>query len=385
MRFPGLLLSFAALLLALPAAAQTHSGFPVNVTVPKPPAPVMADGRARLVYELHVTNFYPRAIELAGVDIVTGDATLATYRGAALNALLMPVGSDAAADMAPNSAHVIAGGGTVVVFVDLTLEPGAALPRLLHHRLLFAVKVDKQTVIERTVEGIDVDLQPLPLEIAPPLRGGRWVAANGLFAPDHRRSFNAVDGREYLAQRFAIDWVLLGPDGRFFKKDASANANFPGYGAEVIAVADGTVAQIKTDQPDNAGNNPQSARSVTLDSITGNAVVLDLGGGRFALYAHLQPGSIKVAAGDTVKAGQVLARLGNSGNSDAPHLHFQLMDAQSPLGAEGIPYELTAFTQSGVLPDLTTLDTGKPWQPASTESVVHKGEFPADRAVVSFP
>ena len=292
MRFPKPLLTLAALLMALPAAAQTHSGFPVNVTVPKPPAPVMADGRARLVYELHVTNFYPGAIALSGIDIVAGDATLAAFRGAQLNVLLMPLGPEATA----NTVQVIEGGRTSVVFVDLTLEPGAALPQRIRHRLLFSVKVDKTTTIERIVEGITLDLQPPPLRIAPPLRGGRWVAANGLFAPDHRRSFNAVDGEEHLAQRFAIDWVLLGPDGRFFQKDASANANFPGYGAEVIAVADGVVAQIKTDLPDNAGNNPQSSRSVTLDSITGNAIVLDLGGGRY--------GQSRASAGKARQFGQ---------------------------------------------------------------------------------
>jgi murein DD-endopeptidase MepM/ murein hydrolase activator NlpD len=194
-----------------------------------------------------------------------------------------------------------------------------------------------------------------------------------------------VAGREHLAQRFAIDWVLLGPDGRFFRKNASDNANFAGYGAEVIAVADGVVAHIRSDLPDNPGSNPQSGRTVTLDTITGNTIVLDLGGGRFALYAHLQPGSLKVALGDKVSAGQVLAKLGNSGNSDAPHLHFQMMDANSPLGAEGIPYAFTAFTQTGVMPDLSPLDTGQPWQPTSTASVVHRGEFPADRAVVTFP
>ncbi|MFM9937096.1 MAG: M23 family metallopeptidase [Novosphingobium sp.] len=381
MQFPKILLSLAALVLALPCAAQTHSGFPVNVTVPKPPAPVLADGRTRLVYELHVTNFYSGPVEIAGIDIVAGDAALASYRGAGLKALLMPVGSEAKAD----TVQVIEGGRTSVVFVDLTLEAGAVAPQHLHHRLLLSVNIGEGQKIERTVEGIDVDIQLPAMQIAPPLRGGRWVAANGLFSPHHRRSFNAVDGREHLAQRFAIDWVLLDADGRFFRKNAAANTNFAGYGAEVIAVADGVVAHVRSDLPDNAGSNPQSGRTVTLDNITGNTIVLDLGGGRFALYAHLQPGSLKVALGDRVAAGQVLAKLGNSGNSDAPHLHFQMMDANSPLGAEGIPYALTTFTQTGVMPDLIALDTGKPWQPASTESVVHHGEFPADQAVVSFP
>jgi hypothetical protein len=381
MRVSSLMAICAALFLSSPGAAQTHSGFPVNVAVPKPPSPVVAGGRTRLVYELHITNFYPAALDIAGVDVIAGDTTIGQFRGAELKALLMPVGAEPAEGHLPT----LEGGRTTVVFMDVTLTKNAVTPHSIRHRLLFSATAGDGEIIERSVEGVEFDLQPPPLRIGPPLRGGRWVAANGLFAPDHRRSFNAVDGREHLAQRFAIDWVLLAPDGRFFRKDASANVNYPGYGAEVIAVADGTVAQIKADAPDNAGNTPSSERTVTLESITGNAVVLDLGGGQFALYAHLQPGSIRVAVGDRVKAGQVLAKLGNSGNSDAPHLHFQLMDAQSPLGAEGIPYELTAFTQTGVLPDLSVLDTGKPWQAANTESTVHCREFPADRAVVTFP
>jgi hypothetical protein len=85
--------------------------------------------------------------------------------------------------------------------------------------------------------------------------------------------------------------------------------------------------------------------------------------------------------------GQVLALLGNSGNSDAPHLHFHLMDANSPVGAEGIPYELDSFTQLGKAnggPEI--LDSGQAWQPKSGEaprSLRH--EFPVDNAVVAFP
>lgn len=375
------LLALAALLAPMPAAAQTHSGFPVNIAVPKPPAPVLADGRQRLVYELQITNFYVGAIELAGIEVLAGDKVLASWRGAALNSLLMAVGPASA----QGAERVLEGGRTAIAFLDITLENGAAAPPQLRHRLVFAVKTGSGEMIERTVEGIALAVAPPPPVIGPPLRGGRWVAANGLFAPDHRRSYNAVDGEEHLAQRFAIDWVRLGPDGRFFARDPAINANYAGYGADVIAVADGVVAAVKTGFADNPGSTPVESRVVTLDSITGNAVVLDLGGGRFALYAHLQPGSIAVAPGERVRTGQVIARLGNTGNSDAPHLHFQLMDAASPLGAEGIPYGLDGFTQEAVLPDLTALDTGQPWQAPKGEAVQHRGEFPVDRAVVSFP
>ena len=64
------------------------------------------------------------------------------------------------------------------------------------------------------------------------------------------------------------------------------------------------------------------------------------------MYAHFQPGSIKVKVGDKVKLGQVIALVGNTGNSTEPHLHFQIMDAGSPLAAEGIPYAFSKFTRT---------------------------------------
>jgi murein DD-endopeptidase MepM/ murein hydrolase activator NlpD len=372
-------------MLAVPGAAQTQSlaqsGVKIQVIVPKPPAPFIADGAVQLVYELHVTNILPAPVKVTGVEVLDEANRLAGFRGEELQWLLMPLGSDAD----PDALQVIEAGRTRVLFLDLTLEPGAPLPQQLRHRLRFSVDLGAGQRFKQTVEGIAVDLQPPARLIGPPLRGGRWVAGNGLFAPHHRRSFNAVNGRESLAQRFAIDWLLLGPDDRFFRSDASANTDFAGYGADIIAVADGVVSAVIEGRPDNIGRNPISGRTVSLDTLTGNTAILDIGGGQFALYAHLQPGSIRVRPGERVRAGQVLARLGNSGNSDVPHLHFQLTDANSPLGAEGIPFAFTAFTQTGVMPDLSPLDTGRPWRPARSESVVRRGEFPVDGAVVTFP
>jgi murein DD-endopeptidase MepM/ murein hydrolase activator NlpD len=77
--------------------------------------------------------------------------------------------------------------------------------------------------------------------------------------------------------------------------------------------------------------------------IVGNHVILDLGDGTYALYAHLRRGSLTVREGDRVTVGQPLARCGNSGNSTEPHLHFQLMDGPDPDTARGIP-----FTWSGI-------------------------------------
>ena len=138
--------------------------------------------------------------------------------------------------------------------------------------------------------------------------------------------------------------------------------------------------------PDNKGTSERSARSITLENVLGNYLVLDMGDTRFASYAHLQPGSLRVKVGESVKAGQVLALLGNSGNSDGPHLHFQVTDAASPMASEGIPYEIETFTQKGLVPDPELLDKGQAWQPGTGDTqLIHHREFPVNSAVISLP
>jgi murein DD-endopeptidase MepM/ murein hydrolase activator NlpD len=98
-------------------------------------------------------------------------------------------------------------------------------------------------------------------------------------------------------------------------------------------------------------------------------VIIDLGGGHFAFYAHFQPGSLRVKLGDRVKRGQVLGLVGNSGNSTEPHLHFHVSDANSPLATEGIPYVFDAFELRG-----------------DDKSVSkRKGQMPGENKVIGFP
>ena len=69
-----------------------------------------------------------------------------------------------------------------------------------------------------------------------------------------------------------------------------------------------------------------------------------LSDGHYAAYAHLRPGTLKVKVGDTVHAGDVLAHLGNTGNSSEPHLHFQVCDAPSFPASEGLPFAIDQYT-----------------------------------------
>jgi murein DD-endopeptidase MepM/ murein hydrolase activator NlpD len=87
---------------------------------------------------------------------------------------------------------------------------------------------------------------------------------------------------------------------------------------------------------------------LSIDEADGNFVILDIGGGAYALYAHMQPGSVRVSSGDRVRRGDQIGNVGNSGNSQAPHLHFHVMDAPSALASNGIPYMFDAFSVTAV-------------------------------------
>jgi murein DD-endopeptidase MepM/ murein hydrolase activator NlpD len=132
----------------------------------------------------------------------------------------------------------------------------------------------------------------------------------------------------------------LNPSGATFSGDQKDNKSYRAYGADVLAVANAMVVATKDGIPENVPGITSRAVPITSDTIGGNHIVLDLGGGRYAFYAHLQPGSLKVKVGDRVTRGQVIGLVGNSGNSTEPHLHFHISDGVSPLGSEGLPYIL---------------------------------------------
>lgn len=187
-----------------------------------------------------------------------------------------------------------------------------------------------------------------PVEVDPPVTG-RWSALN---SPADRTPSH---GTHAYGQTYAIDVVAepepgARPGFSWLWPPARRNGDFPAFGAPLLSVADGTVVRVVDDQRDHLSRTSllallylmvleASVRDVSgVKRIVGNHVVLDLGDGTYALYAHLRRGSATVREGDRVTAGQRLARCGNSGNSTEPHLHFQLMDGPDPDTARGIPF-----------------------------------------------
>ena len=132
-------------------------------------------------------------------------------------------------------------------------------------------------------------------------------------------------------------------------------------------MGDGVVTEVKDGIQENVPQEPPAV-PITLETVAGNHVIVDLGGGYFGLWAHLQPGSVRVKVGDHVRRGQVLGLVGNSGNSTEPHLHFHVTDASSCLASEGIPYAFGSFEVRG---------------PANAGR--HDRELPTEDEVVSFP
>ncbi|MER7172533.1 M23 family metallopeptidase [Streptomyces mesophilus] len=187
-----------------------------------------------------------------------------------------------------------------------------------------------------------------PVLIDPPVTG-RWTALNSpaTKVPSH--------GTHAYGQTYAID-IVAEPEDRdrpgfaWVRPVTRPNAAFPAFGAPLLAVADAAVVHAEDGQRDHRSRNSLLAllylmfvESVgrTLGGarrVVGNHVVLDLGDGTYALYAHLERGSLRVRTGDRVTTGQQLARCGNSGNSTEPHVHFQLMDAPDPTAARGLPF-----------------------------------------------
>jgi murein DD-endopeptidase MepM/ murein hydrolase activator NlpD len=149
-------------------------------------------------------------------------------------------------------------------------------------------------------------------------------------------------GHEERSQTFAYDVVGLGPHLELLRGDGTKNTDFIGYGRDVLAPADGIVSYARNDVADNpaSGNQDMSALLRLPDppwGVAGNCVVIDHGTGEWSLLAHMQPGSVRTKKGDRVKQGEVIGKLGNSGATTGPHLHYHLMDGPELLRSDGLP------------------------------------------------
>lgn len=344
-----------------------------DLRVPWVPSPVAVSGHARLVYELHLTNFDVQPLTLERVEImdVASNRSVLALTGDDLRRALAPVGSSAR-NAQPE--HVAAGASAVVY---LTVPDDGALTRVQH--VLRVQHGDGQESELRggafTVRRVD------PVVLGAPLRGGRWTAVyNADWARGHRRVLYTVNGMVHVPGRFAVDWIKVDAKGHFARGDGKRPADWYGYGEPVLAVANARVAAAMDDLPEPAV--VAQDRKVPMQDASGNYVALDLGQGRYVFYEHLKPGSIKVRKGDTVSRGQVIAQLGYTGSTTGPHLHMHVSDGDTPLDAEGIPYAFGHYTLRGAYPDAQAFGEQKAWDARGANA--HSNDLPAPFEVIEF-
>jgi len=331
-----------------------------------------------LEYDLVLTNVFTTPVTITAIDVLTLEGQpLLQLAGDTLAAMTRPLIGSTPTDLVPQS-------GALAAMLDVVVPPDQ-VPARLTHRITYDLAADAPNLSiigSHEIVGPELAVDPFaPLVIAPPLRGSGWLNANGCCAASaHRSARLAVDGARLVKiETFAIDWIRFeGP--RFYAGDGTRNEDYFGFGTEVLAAGDGTVAFVRDGIPEETPNEPPTTVHQPLD-YGGNEVVLELAPGVYAFYAHLQPGSVRVQVGETVTTGQILGLLGNTGNSTAPHLHFQLADGPDVLTATSLPFVIDAWTLAGtVAPESTATDVqvvGAPEPQTAT--------FPLELTVADFP
>jgi hypothetical protein len=381
-------LLIALLVAASPAAAQSPPPEPVLTPVVAdtlyPPQAVQgSDGKVHLVYELGLANAAPAIAEFSKVEVLdarTGNALLTLERDEIARRL--SVGGRRGAESAD-----LGGGQIAVMFLHVALDAERPPPATIVHRLSLRLMLPDPVDVTETVAETDVERAP-PVVLGPPLIGKGYVAADGCCdTVRHVRALLPLNGRFTLAQRFAIDWEQVDEENRLFKGDRHVPESYTIYGREVLAVADGTVIASRNDLPEQIpGALPPN---LPIGQSDGNFIVLDIGG-VYVLYAHLQPGSVLVAAGAQVKRGDIIGKVGNTGNSQVPHLHLHVMDGPSPLLSNGIPYVFESFTVTAIdhagTADLDAAETtGKPMELTPLTPPQHfQNVLPLDLSIVEF-
>jgi Peptidase family M23 len=388
---------FAAMLLLtfLACSLQAADQFtPVLVSPLNPNAGAFlgTDGKQHVVYELELLNANPTPATLEKIEVL--DAAnpaheIASYQGAELVSRLRTVGKT------PVANSEIEFNGARMFLVHLVFEKDAAISQEIVHRFtLMGGGVPAPT--PQTPVRLNYTVAPMKVStkvpvVGAPLRGNGWVALNGCceISGAHRASSQTVNGGLYFGQRFAIDWMRLDDKGRLCSGDAADVHSYAGYDADVLGVADGKVVGVLNDLNDQKPGSLPDISTITLENVDGNHVVMDLGNGVFAFYAHLQRGSVHVAVGEQVKRGQAIGKLGNTGNTSAPHMHFHLMDGPSTLGSNGLPYVIDSFAFAGEVPAAkfhASEDLKGTWSDGllKTPSARHD-EYPMDFAIVNFP
>ena len=354
-----------------------------------PLIPARAEGELHALYELRVGGFDPRALRIDSVAVYAGgamDRALARYAASELDGMVESLGT--------GDPLLVAPGRESVLFFHVTLSDGPGVPALTHRFWLSSESggASPGLVLDTGPLASEADHGPL---LDPPLRGGPWYAHAGPGnRTHHRRTLAPRAGVLTMDQRFATDWLRLRVDRKGGAQ--SLGPDWEGTAGEPVhAVADGTVVTVVDGIPDEPiGELGASGLVVDWETISGNRVVVDMGEGHYAWYEHLENGSVGVQEGDPVSKGQVLGRVGNSGNTSHPHLHFAVTDSPVSGQGRGLPYRFRCFgwlSRVAPMPSWDEVAEGDPAEIGLAGPLVPLGtsrfranEIPLGGAVVDF-
>ena len=322
-----------------------------------------SDGLIHLAYALQLTNAWSVTATIKSIEVVDpARGNQASGNNRVLDIKNEDVTGQVRLFTMPGTMNKdsytkqIPSGQSGVVFFDITYDDISQLPKVIAHRITVATP-PTPIGTDHTVVSHPIAVGREAMVLSPPLKGSGWVNGNGccLEVGPHRFVTNSMNGMLDPSETFAIDWVQVDARGLAYRTDGKKPEDWIGYGAEITAAGPGTVVEVMRDLPDvTPGKNPEG---LTIAQIAGNRVIIDMGSGHYAMYAHLAPGSIPVHVGNYVRQGQKLGLLGNTGNSSAPHLHFQVMDRPSSLDDTSLPFVFDHMNLEGrVLLDLADMD-----------------------------
>ena len=348
-------------------AQRYHTSLDIRIL--HQPSTATIEGNEVIYYELNVTNHSKERIELTSLEVLrSNDSTVVShFQKQELNKQIRLIGGVKEKPIPP--------GGSAIIYLELEI-PGNATA--FDHRITYTLENDQVTY---QVVGVHFELQNKNPVLGAPLKGGPWVA---IYDPSwergHRRFIYTINGKARIPGRFAIDFMKLDTDGQLHLNSKDSIKNWYGYSEEVLAVADGIVSSVINDFPES--NTLSGHPRYTHKVAAGNYISIEIKDGVFAFYEHLKPGSITVKPGQEVKKGQVIGQLGFTGQSSGPHLHFHLANRDSPLGAEGLPFELEGFEHIGVYKNLDNLGKEK-WVELEAKTL-RKKERPGSNTVIFF-
>jgi hypothetical protein len=276
--------------------------------------PLMND-KVALVYEIKVKNSSIDSYAFEWISIKDGSLTIQNLSGNKL---------DSTISVYHSTGKSLGAGETAFLYMWVELSPDLPLPETLIQTIQFNRISDAKQYTRR-------------------------YATTGAPSNDsyHRRTINYLDEKFWTSERYAVDFIGLDAGNRYREERQDANMDYYGYEDIVYSTTAGEIVSMIDTLPDNIPPLVPEINPGALYRAGGNQVVVKVSAGIYVFYGHLVRASTNLKVGDKVEPGQPVGRLGNSGNSDAPQLHLQVMDGPDPLRSNGIPWVFDRFILHG--------------------------------------